>query len=141
LTSKNLLLFGFFCLLMAPLFFYYWLKVIVPNYVVMMLFLVWIISLVLDMGITVCNQDLIINHESNVIFRRLYEKYHIIMAIIVQITIEVSFVLLMPFLFERTSYMIDVQASSIISGIISVLHFIAYCSNNKVIKTIQNHHM
>jgi hypothetical protein len=93
------------------------------------------------MGITVCNQDLIINHESNVIFRRLYEKYHIIMAIIIQITIEVSFVLLMPFLFERTSYMIDVQASSIISGIVSVLHFIAYYSNNKVIKTIQNHHM
>ena len=135
-TTNNLITVGLFSLLMAPLFFYYWLEIVIPDYVMMMSYDVWIASLVLDMGITIQNRHLIIHHESNAIFRNLYCRCHVIVAVLIQLTVEVLFV---PFLFEKTNYMIDLQASSIIAGIISVLHFVAYHSNKKTIKTIQNY--
>jgi len=126
-----------FCLLMAPLFFYYFLDLEIPYYATVILFLVWIISLILDMGITIQNRHLIVNHESNLIFRNLYGKFNTKLSILIQLSVETSFVLLMPFLFERTKYIIDLQASSIIAGIISVLHFVAYHYNRKTIKIIR----
>ena len=142
--KQNLVRVGFFCILMAPLFFYYILEFEIPNYFIVMLFVIWVILLILHMGITTQNRHLIIHHEVNLVFRSLYEKYSIVKSVVIQISIEVSFVFLMSFLFEKTNYVIDFQASSIIAGIISILHFIAYYSNKKTIRILQkyqNHHL
>lgn len=137
-NKKNLARVGFFSLLMTPLFFYYWLNFIIPIYIILILFLVWIFSIFLDMRITIQNRHLIINHEANIVFRSLYGKYSPVTAIIIQICIEICFVLLMPFCFHKTQYNLDFQSSSIISGIVTILHFVAWRYNKKTIKIIKN---
>ena len=130
-NKRNLFLAGFLSLLVSPLFFYFWYdKPEIPVFVLVLLYAFWIIGFVLDMGITISSRHLILRHEQNLVFRTIYSKYKPITSILIQIMIEVSFVMLMPFLFAGNK-MIDLQASAIIAGTVSVLHFIAWHSNRK----------
>lgn len=121
----------FFSALASPLFFYYWFEFEIPVFVTVFLYFTWIIGLILDMGITIANHHLIARYEQNVVFHSLYVKYNPAMAILIQISIEIFFVMLMPFLFDDNNYSVDIQASAIIAGMISVLHFMAWQSNLK----------
>jgi len=84
------------------------------------------------MGITVSNRHLILQHEQNAVFRGIYSRFTPIVAIAIQIMIETIFVMLMPFLFAGNKT-IDLQASAIIAGTVSVLHFVAWRSNRKTL--------
>ena len=95
-------------------------------------------SLGLDMGITIQNRNLIEQYESNVVFRSLYTKYNTVVAVTFQMLIEISFVFMMPFLFDKNNFTVDIHASGLIAAMISVLHFIAWHNNKKIIKIIPN---
>ena len=133
-----------YSLLLSPLFFYIWLfdrpelslfGVIIPLYGI------WIVSMIMDMRITLSIKSLIVLYESNIIFRNLYQKYRPLVAVLIQLFIEISFVLLIPSLiFPRqfgVSLYFDYQSSAILAGIIGVIHFMAYHSNRKTIAVIQ----
>jgi hypothetical protein len=92
------------------------------------------------MGITIQNRNLIEQHESNVVFQSLYVKFDIVTAVLIQICVEISFVFLMPFLFDKSNFMLDVQASSMIAVMIAALHFMAWQHNKKTIKTINKNY-
>ena len=124
--------------LSSPLFFYYWFEITIPYTVVISLYVVWIVSLAFDMGITIQNRDLIRSHESNVVFRSLYVKFNTVTAVLIQICAEASFVFFMPFLFDKNNFAIDIQASSLIAAMICILHFTAWHHNKKTIKKIKN---
>jgi len=63
--------------------------------------------MVLDMKITLSIKNLIVLHESNIIFRNLYQKYRSSTAITLQLLIETSFVIMIPSLiFPRDWYKI-----------------------------------
>ncbi|MGI9566992.1 MAG: hypothetical protein ACR2LL_08275 [Nitrosopumilus sp.] len=85
-------------------------------------------------------KNLIVLHESNIIFRNLYQKYKPSVAITLQLLIETSFVVLMPSLiFTRdfgTKLFFDYQTSAILAGIVGVIHVLAYLSNRKMVKKI-----
>ncbi len=123
--------------LSSPLFFYYWFDFDVPLLVVALLYAVWVLSFVFDMGITLQNRHLIKQYESNIVFQSLYAKFHAVAAVSIQMSIESSFVLFMPFLFDKNDLAIDVQASSLIAAIIAVLHFTAWHHNKKTIRTLE----
>lgn len=96
--------------------------------------------MIMDMRITLSIRNLIVLHESNIIFRNLYQKYKPRIAILIQLLIEISFVLFVPsIIFPRefgTKLFFDYQTSAMLAGIISVIHFIAYYSNKKSVKKI-----
>lgn len=132
-NKKNLSLAALLSLLASPLFFYFWYdKPEIPFFVVVLLYAVWIIGVMLDLGITISNRHLILQHEQNLVFRSIYSRYRPITSIIIQIMIEVAFVILMPFLFAGNKT-IDFQASAIIAGIVGMLHLIAWHSNRKFV--------
>ena len=136
--KRTILLVLFLSSLSSPLFFYYLFDVAIPYTVTISLYAAWIVSLMLDMRITIQNRHLIRSHESNVVFRNIYMKFNAVTAILIQICIEVSFVFFMPFLFEQNNFTIDVQASSLIAAMVAVLHFTAWYHNKKTIKKIKN---
>ena len=135
--KRGILLAMFFSALASPLFFYYWFGLEIPIFVTVPLYSTWIIGLILDMGITITNKKLIAEYEQNIVFHSLYVKYKPATAILIQISIEISFVMLMPFLFDDNNYSIDIQASAIIAGMISVLHFMAWHSNRKTVSMLK----
>ena len=130
----------FLSFLSSPLFFYYLFDVTIPFFIIPLLYAAWIASFVFDMGITIQNRNLIEQHESNVVFQSLYVKFGTITAVLIQICVEISFVFLMPFLFDKSNFMIDVQASSLIAVMVAVLHFTAWQHNKKTIKTINKNY-
>ncbi|MGI9567403.1 MAG: hypothetical protein ACR2LL_10385 [Nitrosopumilus sp.] len=102
----------------------------------------WIVFMLLDMRITLSIHSLIVLHESNTIFRNLYAKYKPSIAIILQLLIEISFVILIPSLiFPRefdTKLFFDYQTSTILAGVVGVIHFLAWNSNRHTVKILQN---
>ena len=130
-NKRNLFLVGFFSLLVSPLFFYFWYaKPEIPVFVVLLLYAFWIIGFVLDMGITISSRHLILQHEQNVVFRSIYSKFGPIASILIQIMIEVAFVMFMPFLFT-VNKSVDFHASAIIACIVGILHLMAWYYNRK----------
>ena len=134
----------FYSLLLSPLFFYIWLfeRPDLPLLgVIMPLYGFWIVLMIIDMRITLSVKNLIVFHESNIIFRNLYQKYNQITAILIQLLIEISFVLLVPSLIFPREFGVplyfDYKSSAILAGIVGVIHFMAYHSNRKVIAAIQ----
>ena len=106
----------------------------IPFFIVLLLYVSWIVSFVFDMGITIQNRHLIKLHESNIVFQSLYVKFDTTSAVLIQICVETSFVFLMPFLFDKNNFTIDMQASSLIAMMVAVLHFMAWHHNKKTIK-------
>ena len=141
--KQTILLVMFYSLLLSPLFFYIWVfeRPELPVFLIVSLYLVWIISMIMDMRITLSIKSLIVLHESNIIFRNLYQRYKPRIAIIIQLLIETSFVLFVPSLIFPREFGIklffDYQSSAILSGIIGIIHMLAYCSNRKTIAIIQ----
>jgi len=134
----------FYSLLLSPLFFYIWVfdRPDLPFFGVMLpLYGFWIISVMLDMGITLSLKRLIVLHESNIIFRNLYAKYRPSVAILIQLLVEISFVVLIPSLIFPRDFGVrlffDYQTSAVVAGIIGVIHVLAYHSNRKIIPTIK----
>ena len=136
--KRTILLVLLLSFLSSPLFFYYWFNLEIPFLIVSSMHAAWIVSFVFDMRITVQNRHLIKLHESNVVFRNLYVKFNTVIAVLIQICVETSFVIFMPFLFDKNNFTIDVQASSLIAAMIAVLHFTAWYHNKKTVKTIKN---
>ena len=140
---QTMLLVMFYSLLLSPLFFYVWVfeRPELPLVLIFSLYLVWTISMIMDMRITLSIKSLIILHESNTIFRNLYRKYRPRIAVLIQLLIETSFVLFIPSLiFPRefgVTLFFDYSTSAILAGIIGVIHLLAYNSNRKTITTIQ----
>ena len=133
-----------YSLLLSPLFFYIWLfdRPELPLFgVIIPLYVIWIVSMIMDMRITLSIKSLIVLYESNIIFRNLYQKYRPLAAVLIQLFIEISFVMLVPSLiFPRqfgVSLYFDYQSSAILAGIIAIIHFMAYHSNRKTIAAIQ----
>ena len=137
LSKKSVFLVLFLSFLSSPLFFYYLFDVVIPFFVVVSMHALWLVSFVFDMGITLQNRHLIKQHESNIVFQSLYARYHTVTAVLIQVLIEISFVLLMPFLFDENDFVIDIQASSLIALMIAVLHFSAWYHNKKTIRMIR----
>lgn len=136
-NKRNLYLAMFFSLLASPLFFYFWYDTPeIPVFITGLLFAFWITGFILDMGITMSNRHHILQHEQNLVFRTICSKYRPIVSMLIQIMIEVSFVILMPFLFAGNKT-IDFQASAIIAGIVGILHVMAWHSNRKAILIIK----
>ena len=128
-------------LLFSPLFFYlYFEKPELPSFFMPSLFLFWVISLFLDMKITVSLKDLVKRHESNDIFRILYKKYGK-KAVSLQLGIECFFVVLFPSIATLRQpgepFEIDVMGTAILAGIIGVLHVFAWRNNKKEIQKIR----
>ena len=138
LHKKTAILVLFVSSLSSPLFFYYLFDLEIPFPIVSSLYAAWIVSFGFDMGITLQNRHLIKSHESNIIFQNLYAKFNIVTSVLIQICVETSFVFLMPFLFDKNNFTIDVQASSLIAVMICTLHFTAWHHNKKTIKEIMN---
>ena len=96
--------------------------------------------MIMDMKITLSIKNLIVSHESNIIFRNLYAKYKPSVAVTLQLLIETSFVILIPSLiFPRdfgAALFFDYQTSAILAGIVGVIHLLAYHSNRKIIRMI-----
>ena len=141
--KKTILLVMFYSLLLSPLFFYIWVfeRPELPMSLIVSLYCVWIISIIMDMRITLSIKSLIVLHESNIIFRNLYQKYRPRIAILIQLLIETSFVLFVPsMIFPREfglKLFFDYTTSAILAGIIGIIHLLAYNSNRKTIATIQ----
>ena len=143
IKKQNILLVMFYSLLLSPLFFYIWVfnRPDLPTFLIIMLYSFWIVFMIMDMKITLSIKSLITLHESNVIFRNLYAKYSPIVAVLIQLLIETSFVVLTPSLiFPRdfgTKLFFDYPTSAVFAGIIGVIHLLAWNSNRKIIATIQ----
>ena len=101
---KRIILIMFFSALASPLFFYYWFELEIPSFVIILLYSIWIVGLILDMGITITYRKLISQYERNIVFRSIYGKYKPAAATLIQVLIEISFVMLMPFLFDENNY-------------------------------------
>ena len=126
-------------LLFSPLFFYlYFDRPELPLFA-LGLFFFWGISLYLDMRITLSLNDKIGKHESNDIFRVLYKRLGK-RAIIIQLGIEFTFVVLFPSIATLRqpgeTFEIDIMGAAILAGIIGVLHFFAWRNNKKEIQKI-----
>ena len=140
--KQTMLLVMFYSLLLSPLFFYVWVfdRPDLPIFLIVSLYLVWIISMIMDMRITLSIKSLIVLHEYNIIFRNLYQKYKPRIAILIQLLIETSFVLFVPSLIFPREFGIklffDYQASAILAGIVGVIHLLAWNSNRKTVKKI-----
>jgi len=144
IKKQSILLVMFYSLLLSPLFFYIWIfdRPELPILLIISLYSFWIVTMIMDMKITLSIKSLIVLHESNIIFRNLYQKYKPSVAITLQLLIETSFVILIPSLiFPRdfdVKLFFDYQSSAILAGIINIIHLLAYYSNKKTIKIIQN---
>lgn len=96
--------------------------------------------LFLDMRITLSLKDLIKRYEENEIFRVLYTKYRMSVAVSIQLIIEATFVLVLPSLMFSRDYEMklfwDYSSSAIFAGIVGVFHAIAWWNNRKNIKKI-----
>lgn len=140
--KSTILLVMFYSLLLSPLFFYIWVfdRPELPIFLIVSLYYFWIITMIMDMRITLSIKNLIVLHESNIIFRNLYAKYKPSVAITLQLFIETSFVLFIPSLiFPRqfgVSLFFDYQTSAILAGTVGVIHILAYLSNRKMVKKI-----
>ena len=143
IKKQNILLVMFYSLLLSPLFFYIWVfdRPELPMFLIIILYSFWIVFMTLDMRITLSIKNLIVSHESNIIFRNLYQKYKPSVAVTLQLLIETSFVVVIPSLiFPRdfdTTLFFDYQTSAILAGIIGIIHLLAYHSNRKITTTIQ----
>ncbi|MGI9567826.1 MAG: hypothetical protein ACR2LL_12550 [Nitrosopumilus sp.] len=143
-TNSKRKIFGvlFYSALLSPLFFYIWffdrpelsLSTILPLYGF------WIVMLFLDMRITLSLKDLIKRHEDNGIFRVLYTKYKRSTAVILQLIIEVIFVIVLPSLVFSREFGVtlfwDYQSSAIFAAIVGIFHGIAWWNNRKNVKEI-----
>ncbi len=133
----------FYSLLLSPLFFYIWVfeRPEIPIVLIVSLYCVWLVSMIMDMRITLSIKSLIVLYESNIIFRNLYAKYRPAVAILIQLLVETSFVLLIPSLiFPRefgVKLFFDYQTSAVLAGIISVIHFMAWRNNKRMIRLIK----
>lgn len=128
----------FFSLLFSPLFFYLVLeRPEVPNAVVIVLHSFWIISLLMDMRSILSIKNKIKRHEANFLFRVLYTKFNPAIAVVIQILIEFSFVMLFPIIStirESGQYFeMDWMSSVILGAIVGVLHIFAWYQNKKTI--------
>ncbi len=132
----------FYSVLLLPLFFYVWFfeRPELPLFLILSLYGFWIVMLFLDMRITLSLKDLIKRYEENGIFRFLYTKYKRSVAVILQLIIEVIFVLMLPSLVFPREFGVtlfwDYQTSAIFAGIIGVFHGIAWRNNRKNIQEI-----
>ena len=73
------------------------------------------------------------------------QKYQTIeLQLLIQLLIETSFVLFIPSLiFPRefgTKLFFDYQTSTILAGIVGVIHLLAWYSNRKTVRTIKDHY-
>ena len=134
----------FYSLLLCPLFFYIWIfdRPDLPLFgITLPLYGFWIITVMMDMRITLSIKRLIVLHEFNIVFRNLYARYRPSIAVLIQLIIEISFVMLIPSLIFPRDFGVklsfDYQTSAILAGIIGVIHLMAYHSNRKTIPTIQ----
>ena len=140
--KSTILLVMLYSLLLSPLFFYIWVfdRPELPTFLIVLLYLFWIMFMIMDMRITLSIKNLIISHESNIIFRNLYAKYRQSIAITLQLLIETSFVLFVPSLIFPREFGIklffDYQTSAILAGIVGVIHLLAWNSNKKTIAMI-----
>ena len=96
--------------------------------------------LFLDMRITLSLKDLIKRYEENGIFRFLYTKYKRSVAVVIQLSIEVVFVLVLPSLMFPREFGVtlfwDYTSSAIFAGIVGIFHLMAWRNNKKMIKLI-----
>ncbi|WP_316506260.1 hypothetical protein [Nitrosopumilus sp.] len=144
LQKSTVLLVMFYLLLLSPLFFYIWVfdRPELPIFLMIPLYSFWIVTMIMDMRITLSIKSLIVLHESNIIFRNLYAKYKPFIAITIQLLIETSFVVVIPSLiFPRDSEIklfFDYQTSAIPAGVIGVIHLLAWYSNRKIIQIIND---
>ncbi|MDH3501611.1 MAG: hypothetical protein OEL69_03775 [Nitrosopumilus sp.] len=140
--KQTMLLVMFYSLLLSPLFFYIWWfdRPELPTFLIISLYSVWVISMIMDMRITLPIKSLIVLHEYNVIFRNLYQKYRPRIAILIQLLIETSFVLFIPSLIFPREFGVrlffDYQTSAILAGIVGVIHLLAWHSDKKIVRTI-----
>ena len=132
----------FYSALLSSLFFYLWVfdRPELPLSVILLLYGFWIVTLFLDMRITLSLKDLIKRYEENGIFRFLYTKYCKSIAVTIQLIIEVVFVLVLPSLMFPREFEVmlfwDYQSSAIFAGIIGVFHGMDWWNNRKNIKEI-----
>ena len=142
--KSTILLVMIYSLLLSPLFFYIWIfdRPELPMFLVFSLYTFWIITMIIDMRITLSIKKLIVSHESNIIFRNLCQKYKPSVAITLQLLIETLFVLFIPSLiFPRdfgTKLFFDYQTSAILAGIVGIIHLLAWNSNKQTIAGITN---
>lgn len=142
--KSTVLLVMLYSLLLSPLFFYIWVfdRPQLPISLMVFLYGFWIIAMIMEMRITLSIKHLIISNESNVIFRNLYAKYKPSVVVTLQLLIETSFILLIPSLiFPRefgTALFFDYQTSTILVGIIGVIHLLAWKNNIKTIQIIND---
>jgi len=143
-TNSKRKIFGvlFYSALLSPLFFYIWFfdRPELPLSIILLLYGFWIVNLFLDMRITLSLKDLIKKYEENGIFRVLYTKYRRSTAAVIQLSIEVVFVLVLPSLmfprdFEVTLFW-DYTSSAIFAGIVGIFHGLTWYNNRKNIKEI-----
>lgn len=141
--SKKILGVLFYSALLSPLFFYVWFfgKPELPLFgIVLPLYCFWIVMLFLDMRITLSLKDLIKKYEDNGIFRFLYTKYKRSVAVILQLIIEIIFVLVLPSLIFPREFGVplfwDYQSSAIFAGIVGAFHVMAWSNNRKNVKEI-----
>ena len=85
---------------------------------VLILFSIWAITMIADMTITIKNRELII-FEKSILLKPLTEKFGIIPAGIITMSIEVIVVFTMPLLLYHE---LDFETSSTIAWWISLLH-------------------
>ncbi len=141
-NSKKILGVVFYSALLSPLFFYVWFfdRSELPLSIILPLYGFWGIMLFLDMRITLSLKDLIKKYEENGIFRFLYTKYKRSTAVVLQLIIEIIFVLALPSLVFPREFGVtlfwDYQTSAIFAGIIGVFHGIAWRNNRKNIQEI-----
>ena len=142
LNSKKILGVLFYSALLSPLFFYIWFfdRPELPISVILSLYEFWGIMLFLDMRITLSLKDLIKRYEDNGIFRFLYTKYKRSVAVVLQLSIEVIFVLILPsFVFPREFGMTlfwYYQVSAVFAAIVGIFHGVAWWNNRKNIREI-----
>jgi len=141
--QKRILPVLFYSFLFSPLFFYllFFDRPELPFWIIVVpLYCFWIAMLFLDMQITLSIKQLILQYEANLIFRILYEKYRVSVAVFLQLLIEALFIFALPSLmFPRdfgVKLFFDYQSSAIFAGIVGVIHLIAWQKKKKNIKDI-----
>ncbi|WP_316505586.1 hypothetical protein [Nitrosopumilus sp.] len=133
----------FFSLLFSPLFFYFVLeRPEILEITTTSLFSFWCVSFFLDMKSTLSIKEKIKIHEANHVFRILYTKFNPRIAVMFQLLIEISFVLLFPIISTireaGQSFEMDWTGSAILGGIVGVLHVIAWWQNKHTIKELDD---
>ena len=139
--TRKILEYFSFPLLFSPLFFYFILeRPEIPEIATVALFCFWCLSFLLDMTSTLSIKDKIKRHEANFLFRVLYTKFKPIVAVTIQIFIEISFVLFLPTISTireaGQTFEVDWTGSAILCGIVGVLHVVAWHQNKKAIREI-----